>query len=1013
MKKMSFSKTLLINALFFLFSSFIYGQTIRGKIVGVNGESIPFANIIEKGTTNGTTSNENGEFSLNVKKLPTVVTISSLGFVTIERNVVSADTFLQVTLREDSDVLEEVVISGLATTTKRSNLANTVSTISAAELTQVTSQSGFDSALSGKFTGAEIKANSGAPGGGISMRLRGVTSVFGDQQPLFIVDGVYVDNSSIGMGNNVISEASGGGNPSTNQDDASNRIADIDPEDIENVEILKGASAAAIYGSRAAGGVVIITTKRGKFGKPRISFSQTLGLRSPTQLLGLRDWNEERVFNNFYSPKDDPVEDAESRANAQAIVARFNQAVANGGLRDYEAELFDHTRISTTTRFTSSGGSEKTDYFFGVTYKDEPGLVENTGYEKASVRLNIGQKFTDWLDLYVTSNYISSQSDRGFFNNGNANRTVGYALAFTYPWENLSPIDGLYPSGGAGSNVLETVAITTNREKVNRFIGSATSNIKIIDAEKNKLKLVLQAGFDQYTLRTTSIFPRELSYFRDPSTLSGVAVSGSTINTNYNLSAFLVHNLNLEDGLQFTTQLGSFFQDFDRNTVITIGTGFDGSLTNLSLAKNLSSEQTIRLQKDSGFFIQEEINYKNKIIGSVGIRGDKSTNNGESDKMYYYPKANLAINLHEFDFWKFDKITTFKPRIAYGEAGRFPQFNDQFTLAEAQFIGGNSGFAPGTFKGDPFIEPERQKELEYGLDLGLFESRIILESTFYTKKIDDLLIQERVPTSTGFTREIKNGGELKNTGIELGLKANVIEKEDFSWDTNLKWWKNKSKITRLDVPAFTEGGFASSLGTFYIQEGFSATQIVGTYDSDAYTAEEIARRDPEGDGFFVYGNAEPDFQMSWQNNFKYKNFDLSFLWHWKKGGDGINLTTLLYDLAGTTWDYDDTGLDPTGTLTNGEYRASQAFVNPEPLIEDAGYLRLREVGLFYTFNKDVIKGVEKVKIGVSGRNLINIFDYNSYDPEASNFGNNVLANNVEVTPYPASKFINFHLNVNF
>ncbi|MDY0781673.1 SusC/RagA family TonB-linked outer membrane protein [Tenacibaculum sp. IB213877] len=997
----------------FLLSSNILSQSISGKILDKNGDPIPGTNIIEKGTPNGTSTDFNGDFNLNLKKSPSILVVTSIGFSTIEKSVKGGEKII-ITLQEENDILNEVVISGLATSTKRSNLANTVSSISGAQLAQVTAQSGFDSALSGKFTGAEIKANSGAPGGGISMRLRGVTSIFGDQQPLFVVDGVYVDNSSISSGNNVVSEAAGGGNTSTNQDDASNRIADIDPEDIENVEILKGASAAALYGSRAAGGVVIITTKRGKQGKPRVSFSQTVGFRSPTRLLGLRDWNATRVFDNFYSPSEDPVEDAENTANAQAVVNRFNQAVANGGLRDYEAELFDHTRISTTARFSTSGGFEKTDYFFGVTHKEEPGLVENTGYEKASVRLNIGQKFNDWLDLYVTSNYINSQADRGFFNNGNANRTVGYALAFTYPWENLSPSsDGLYPFGGAGSNVLETVALTTNRENVNRFIGSATSNVKILDGESNRLKLVLQAGFDQYTLRTTSIFPRELTYFRDRSTLKGAAISGTTVNTNYNLSAFLVHNLDLKNGLGFTTQVGTFFQDFDRNTVITVGTGFNGALTNLSLADNLSSQQTIRLQKDTGFFAQEEINYDDKIIGTIGIRGDKSTNNGISDKMYYYPKANLAVNLHRFGLGDLGPFNSIKPRVAYGEAGRFPNFNDQFTLTTPQFIGGNSGFAPGTFKGDPNIEPERQKELEYGIDLGLFDNRLLLETTIYDKKISDLLIQEQVPLSTGFTREIKNGGELQNKGIEIGLNANVIEKEDFSWDTNVKWWKNKSKITKLDVPAFTEGGFASSLGTFYIQEGFSATQIVGTYDADEYSAEEIARRDPEGDGFFVYGNAEPDFQMSWQNSLRYKNFDLSFLWHWKKGGDGINLTTLLYDLAGTTWDYDDTGLDPSGTLSNGDYRSSQAFVNPEPLIEDAGYIRLREVGLYYTFNDNVFKGFEKVKVGISGRNLINIFDYNSYDPEASNFGNNVLANNVEVTPYPAAKFINFHLNVNF
>ncbi len=991
----------------------IVSQTIKGKVTDASGESIPFADVIEKGTTNGTSTNENGEFSLKVKKIPTTLTVSSLGFSGLEKKVTSSDGFLSIVLKEDSDVLDEVVISGLATTTKRSNLANTVASISAADLTQVTAQSGFDTALSGKFTGAEIKASSGAPGGGVSMRLRGVTSVFGDQQPLFVVDGVYVDNSSISSGNNVVSQAAGGGNASTNQDDASNRIADIDPEDIENVEILKGASAAALYGSRAAGGVVLITTKRGKQGKPRVTFSQTVGLRSPTQLLGVRNWDATKVFNNFYSPNPDPAEDAKSRAAAQVQVDLFNRAQANGTLRDYESELFDHSRIATTSRFTTSGGTEKTDYFFGATYKDELGLVQNTGYKKASIRLNIGQKITDNFDIYATTNYINSTSDRGFFNNGNANRTVGYALAFTYPWEDLSAVDGVYPGGGAGSNVLETVDVITNRENVNRFIGSLKANLKIIDEEKNRLKLVFQGGFDQYTLRTTNIFPRALSYFRDPTTLKGATISGTTVNTNYNLSAFLVYDLSLENGLNFTTQVGTFFQDFDRNTVITIGTGFNTSLTNLSLAENLSTDQTIRLQKDTGFFVQEEINFDDKIIGTLGVRGDKSTNNGASNKMYYYPKANLAINLHEFDFFESNIFTRVKPRVAYGEAGRFPNFNDQFTLADAQFIGGNSGFAPGTFKGNPTIQPERQKELEYGIDLGFLDNRISLEATFYNKTISDLLIQERIEPSTGFTREVKNGGELENKGIELGLNASIINKEDFSWSTNVKWWKNKSTITELDVPAFTEGGFASSLGTFYIQKGFSATQIVGTYDASVLTTAEIAEIDPEGDGFAVYGNAEPDFQMSWQNQISYKNFDLSFLWHWKKGGDGINLTTLLYDLAGTTWDYDDTGLDPTGTLTNGEYRSSLAFANPEPLIEDAGYIRLREVGLYYTFDDTVFKGFEKVKIGLSGRNLINIFDYNSYDPEASNFGNNVLGNNVEVTPYPASKFINFHLNINF
>lgn len=977
------------KVIFFLLcpSLLLSQEVLEGKTINeATGEVVPFVNVVEKGTSNGTTSDFEGNFSITVQSLPTTLVFSYLGFETQEINV-TTNSPMTVQFVESAAALDEVVVTGLASSTKRANAANAVASVSAEELTGVTVQSGLDGALSGKFNGAEIKANSGAPGGGISMRLRGVTSIFGDQQPLFIVDGVYVDNSSIGLGNNIVSEAAGGGNPSTNQDDASNRIADIDPQDIESVEILKGASAAAIYGSRAAGGVVLITTKRGKLGKPKVSFSQVVGLRSPTQLLGLRDYTQEQI-TALGGPN-------------------------NPTFRDYEAELFDNTVVSSTTRFSTSGANDKTDYFFGATHRNEPGLVDNTGYEKSSVRLNIGQRFNDWLDLYITSNYINSQSDRGFFNNGNANRTVGYALAFTYPWEDLSPVDGIYPQGGAGSNVLETVALTTNREEVNRFIGSAKTNVKLLTTDNQRLKLVLEGGFDQYTLRTTSIFPSGLTYFRDPTSLGGVSISGTTVNTNYNLSAFLVHNYDMDNGLAFTTQAGSFLQDFNRNTVITIATGLNGSQTNLGQSTNVSTQQVIRPQRDKGFFAQEEINFKDQIIGTFGIRGDKSTNNGDANEMYYYPKANLAINLHQFDFWSSEAISTLKPRIAYGEAGRFPNFNDRFSLMNAQFIDGRSGLSPANLRGNSSIGPERQKELEYGLDFGLFDNRLDFSVSVYNKTIEDLLIQSQFPTSSGFTTEVVNGGELENRGVELGLNAIVMQKDDFSWNASLKWWKNESEVTSLDVPAFTNGGFAAALGTFLIQEGKSATQIVGTYDADAYTAEEIAQRDPEGDGFFVYGNAEPDFQMSWYNEISYKNFDFTFLWHWKKGGDNINLTTLLYDLAGTTWDYNDTGLDPNGQLSNGDYRASQAFLNPEPLIEDAGYLKLREIGLFYTLPDGLIKYANNIKVGVSGRNLINIFDYNSYDPEVSNFGNNVLANNVEVTPYPTSKFVNFHLNVNF
>lgn len=984
-------------------------KNISGTVTdGSSGEALVGVNVIVKGSATGALTDLDGNFRLEANE-GAILMFSFVGYGTKEVTVGTANT-IDVSLAEDVTNLDEVVVTGLATSVKRSNLASSVATVNAKTLTGITNQSNMDGALYGKFKGADIRSNSGAPGGGISMRLRGVTSVFGDQQPLFIVDGVYVDNSSVSMGNNIVSEAAGGGNPSTNQDDASNRIADIDPEDIENIEILKGASAAAIYGSRAAGGVVIITTKRGKAGKTVVNLNQTIGLRSPTRLLGPRDWTPDRVFNNFNDPDLGPNDPTNPGVIQRDL---YNTAVANDAYYDYEKELFDHTRVSTTTRVSVSGGQGNTDYFAGVTYKNEPGLVKNTGYEKGSFRLNIGQKLNDWLDVYLTNNYINSTSDRGFFNNGNQNRTLGYALAFTYPWEELHPTDGVYPSGGAGSNAVETVDIVTNREEVNRYIGGATANVKILSKQDNQLKLVLQGGIDQYTLRTTSIFPQSLTYFSSPTSLRGASISGSTINTNYNFTATLVHSYYMNNGLSFTTQAGSFIQDFDRNTVITTATSLIGSQTNLAQSTNVGTQQIITPQRDKGFFVQEEINFDDKIIGTLGIRGDKSTNNGDADKMYYYPKASLAVNLHEFDFWSVDAVSNIKPRVAYGQSGRFANFNDRFNLTNPQLIGVNSGVSPANLEGNESVGPERQIELEYGIDLGFMSNRIGLDVTFYNKSMEDVLLRVNREPSTGFTQKVQNAAELENKGIEIGLDIAVIQNTDLQWNTSVKWWRNRSKITKLDVPAFNVGGFAASLGQMRIQEGKSATQIVGTYISDGKTPDEIAAIDPDGDGFAVYGDAEADFQTSWFNQISWKNFDFTFLIHWKKGGDAINLTTLLYDLAGTTWDYDDTGLDPEGLLSNGDYRASQAFANPAPLIEDAGYLRLREIGVFYTIPKNVLPMVNKFKVGVSARNLINIFDYNSYDPESSNFGNNVLANNVEVTPYPASRFINFHLNVTF
>ncbi|SDE53028.1 SusC/RagA family TonB-linked outer membrane protein [Ulvibacter litoralis] len=979
--------------LLFLFPCLVFAQTsLKGKILDKNGDTVPFANVIEKGTTNGTTTDIDGKFTIDVPNLPATLVFSSLGYETVEQ-VVNTAAPMTINFVESAQALDEVVVTGLATSVKRSNSANAVASISAEDISGRTPPQTLDGALAGKFAGALVTKSSGAPGGGISVKLRGVTSINGNSQPLYIVDGVYVNNSSVSAaGLNAVSGAASGGNPSS-QDNPSNRIADINPDDIESIEVLKGASAAAIYGSRAAAGVILITTKKGKRGETKVSLSQEVGFNTMLNPLGQRTYTR------------DIAEAAFGPGNG----ALFAEAQANGTLTNFEKEIYGEEGFINNTSVNVSGGSENTSFYAGFSNSEEDGIVKNTGYNRKSVRLNVEHKFLDKrAKISVSSNYINSNADRGFFNNDNTGTTIGVSLTSTPPWAQLFPDEnGNYPDNPyGGSNPLQTRDLITNRETVNRFITGATLDFNIYDAENSSLKLQLRAGVDYYQLVTKAIFPKELQFQKiSNGGLNGLSALGSAENKDANYSAFLVHDFNTDNDLAFTTQVGITKQTFSVNIVRNIATNLIGTETNLDQSGNVSVSQNRLEQEDAGFFAQEEINYQNKFIATLGVRGDKSSNNGDANKLFYYPKASLAVNFHEFDFWNnFETMNQFKIRGAYGEAGNFAPNGALFTAYGSSLIDGLPGIVVPVTLGDPTIVPERQKELEFGVDAGFFNNRLNLEATYYNKNVDDLVLLANNEPSSGFGSRWANSGNLENRGIELSLNADVVRSDNFNWSTTILYFKNESEITRLDVEPFNLGGFGQGLGTFRIEEGESATQIVGN--------------NADGD-LVVLGNAEPDFQMTFTNNFNYKNFDLSFLWHWKKGGDNINLSSLLTDFGQTSFDYDGTNLDPSGAMSNGDYRVN-AFLsgNATPFVEDASYLRLREIGLFYTVPSKLIKSafkdyVSNFKIGFSGNNLINIFDYNSYDPEVSNFGSNGLSSGVEVTPFPSSKRYLFHLAVDF
>lgn len=986
-----------VFALLSLFcTSYLMGQfTVSGVVNDENGDALPSATVVVKNSTVGALTDSDGRFSLEVPGEAGTLIISYTGYQSAEVEVSPSNNSITQTLSEGGTQLDEVVISGLASTVKRSNLANSVASISAKQLTGITTQQTMDGALYGKFKGANITANSGAPGGGITVKLRGITSINGNSQPLYIVDGVYMDNSAIASGIDFVSNASGGGS-ATNQDNPSNRIADLDPEDIETIEILKGASAAAIYGSRASAGVVIITTKRGDNGKTRINYSTSLGIARMLNPKGVRDFDAAKVEASF----------------GAAEVPIYEAAVAAGNLHDYENELFGETAFIQTQRLTVRGGNEKTSFFVGGTLKGEDGIVKNTGYNKQSIRLNLDHKATDWLDLGLSSNYIHSSTDRGFFNNDNSGATMGISLIVTPPWAQLQPdANGNYPNNPYGAaNPLQTRDLITQNEEVDRILTGLNAKIKFYTNAQSSLKMILSGGIDHYNLTTTAIFPRELQFQKDGAGTNGASLQGNTINTNANLSGFLVHNYFPENtDLSFTSQVGATSLFFDQNTILVRATELIGSQSNVDQSGSVAAAQTIQKQQDIGYFAQEEVNWGDKIIATVGVRADKSSNNGDVNKLYYYPKAAVAANLHNMIGITGDMVNQVKLRVAYGQSGNFANFGSKYTALNNTLIQGNAGSLIANLRGNANVAPERQEEIEAGFDIALWNNRVFFDFSVYRKNVTGLLLNALQAPSSGYQNEVTNAADLRNQGMEIGLNVNPVRTKDINWTTGANFWLNRSLVTRLDVPAFNVGAFGATLATFRIEEGKSATQIVGIGPTD---------QDEDGDGLITWGNSEPDFQVSFPNTLTVKDFQLSFLVHWKQGGDNINLTTLLTDIFGTSPDYDETNLDPTGTDVNGDYRLAALGVTAEPWVEDAGYVRLREIGLFYNVPESKISDATKgnitgIRVGVSAYNLLSFFTYSSYDPEVSNFGANGISSGVEVLPFPSAQRFNFHLGVQF
>lgn len=962
-------------------------RMLRGRAYDkTSNEPVPLVRVIIKGTTKGVETDLNGRFTLEIPQDTVVLDITSQDYK--QREVLVPSTQQSVNIPLEPSFVEEMVVVGRASEIARKNLANAVTSVNTQELTRAPAST-VDQALQGKVAGANIQSNSGAPGGGMQLRLRGVSTINGNAAPLYVIDGVLVSDVAVASGVFAVTESTGVSNPNPTQDNQVNRIADINPNDIESIEILKGASAAAIYGSKASNGVVIINTKRGKAGdEPKIDVTQRFGVYTQAKKLGTRK----------FETRDEVIERYGEGELGQRAVSFWEQ----GNTFDHEAQLAGRKALSTETVASVSGASNNgnTRYFGSALIKNDEGIIQNSGYEKQSFRLNLGQKLGNLVDVNASANLIHSLGQRSLTNNDNTLITHYMVLPTTPNFINLEPdSNGVYPLNpfvkDTNTNPLQTAALVQNDEDVWRVIASGDVTLNAYKSDESELRILGNFGVDRFQQENILLFPAILNFEPADDEL-GTALYGTTESRNLNGGINAVYSYRPKGlGLSSNTSAGIGLEERVLDSVYLVSRNLIAGQPSLDSGTNVSVREGRELVRDRGYYLQEELVMLDERLTLIGgLRGEQSSNNGDPNKLFFYPKFASAYRIPAFS----PAVDEFKLRLAYGETGNQPRYGQKFTpLTATNNIGGNPGLVGAGIAGDPNIQPERQREVEAGVDAVFFGGNLVTEFSVYQRTLSNLLLARTPAPSSGISTEFFNSGSMRNRGVELMVQVKPVDTGNFEWTSNTTFTLNRSKVTDLPVPGFAVGGFGLSLGSFRIEQGASATAIYGnTKDADGKV---VMKK---------IGDTEPDFRMGFANTFRYSRLSLSFLMDWQQGSDIVNLTRFLYDDAKNSVDYEEAGAKRQADWDTGN--------NTAIYLEDASFLKLREVTLTYQLPDEWVAKIPKVKsarLSLSGRNLLTFTGYSGLDPEVSNFGNQAIARNIDVAPYPPSRSFWTSIDVGF
>lgn len=982
----------------FMTNAYAQDLSIRGKITDGTGGSLPGVNVTVKGTQKGAVSDGDGNYQLNGVPVKATLVFSFIGYLAQEIEINNRST-IDVTLQADVKALNEVVVVGYGTQ-RKIETTGSIASVKASDLVQ-TPVANVAQGLQARVSGIQINQNSGAPGGNVSVRIRGTNSINGASEPLYVVDGIQISN---GGGINDVSP-----------------LSTINPNDIESVEVLKDASASAIYGARAANGVVLITTKRGKSGATRVTFDSYYGTQKVSKTLPTLNAAEfaqleNEVFKNSYYK--DPASLGEG-VNWQNIIFR-------------PAPIQNH-------QLSINGGNDKTQLAMSANYFNQDGIVINSNFKRYSYRLNLDHKISNRVKVGTSilgSYSVNSGVQTGSTSQGDADVVTGSILgaAIGAP-PNLKPYreDGsVFPFGeqedGRYREVTNPLGIASvlNQTALKRTLVNLYGEATILKG------LTYRASFnaDLQNNIADRYSPRSIISVRDLNDNSG---SGSKSNSNFLgllHESILTYSQTIDEthSLKFTGVFASQAEFSNANSISASGFPNDATQNEaVQLALNRTVSSSRSKQRLDSYMGRVNYGYKDKYFLDLTARVDGSSRFGANNKYGFFPAVSAAWRLIDEPFLKdVSWLSDLKLRASYGITGNAGGISPYQSLSTVAATGSdyifNNAYVTGinpTGISNPDLRWEKSTQTNIGLDVSLLNNRFSLIVDVYDKKTRDLLYIKTLPLSSGYASITGNYASLENKGIEFAANARILD-GPLKWNVSANLTRNRNKVLDLDggttqerfITSYTILKVGEPLGLIksYVFDGINQTgeTILPGYDG-RLGGHKI--KDLNGDGTItsadqvITGNPNPNFIFGFSTNVTFKGFDLSAFLSGSQGNDIYNLSRLSFEnplgqrnlLKGVVnrWTPTNPSTQYVSAAQGGRLPVSNYYV------EDGSYVRVKNLTLGYTL--PAIKGVQNIRVYVSGNNLFTVTNYSGFDPEVNTFAGSNTVIGVDNFVYPQAR----------